>query len=251
MIATVLQPSAAKSFESIVVFGDSLSDNGNAGRFSNGPVWVEQLARGLGLPLAPSSQGGTNYAVGAARAEDVFQQIEQFLATRPTDLGHALVVVYAGGNDVRALDREDPTIVLRRAVRLLGRGIAELADAGATRFLVPNLPDIGLSAEAIRAGDATAAAMTAVSIAFNHELALEIDRLSHAYPITIRTVDVFALHRSVVADPAAHGFTNVRDPCLGRCAEPDRWLLWDPIHPTTAAHARLAEASSRALLEKH
>jgi hypothetical protein len=32
---------ALPTFDQIVVFGDSLSDNGNAGRASNGPVWVE------------------------------------------------------------------------------------------------------------------------------------------------------------------------------------------------------------------
>jgi cholinesterase len=32
-------------FERLVVFGDSLSETGNAGRFSNGTVWVEYLAR--------------------------------------------------------------------------------------------------------------------------------------------------------------------------------------------------------------
>jgi outer membrane lipase/esterase len=38
-------------FDQLVVFGDSLSDMGNAGRFSNGLVWVEQLAETLKLPL--------------------------------------------------------------------------------------------------------------------------------------------------------------------------------------------------------
>jgi cholinesterase len=40
---------------------------GNAGRFSNGPVWVEQLAAMLKLPLRSSQQGGQNLAVGGAR----------------------------------------------------------------------------------------------------------------------------------------------------------------------------------------
>ena len=59
---------SAPSFSGLVVLGDSLSDNGNAGRFSNGPVWVEHLAEWLGLELRPSRLGGTNHAVGGARA---------------------------------------------------------------------------------------------------------------------------------------------------------------------------------------
>ena len=58
----------APGFSALVVLGDSLSDNGNAGRFSNGPVWVEHLAEALGLELRPSRLGGTNHAVGGARA---------------------------------------------------------------------------------------------------------------------------------------------------------------------------------------
>ena len=43
-----------------IVFGDSLSDTGNAGRFSNGPVWVEQLAARLEVALRPTQAGGLN-----------------------------------------------------------------------------------------------------------------------------------------------------------------------------------------------
>jgi outer membrane lipase/esterase len=56
-------------FEQLVVLGDSLSDMGNAGRFSNGPIWVEQLAEALKLPLKASQRGGHNFAVGGARTE--------------------------------------------------------------------------------------------------------------------------------------------------------------------------------------
>ncbi|NDP40308.1 MAG: PEP-CTERM sorting domain-containing protein [Rhodoferax sp.] len=76
----------ASPYTSITVFGDSLSDGGNAytytqaifgpdngfppapyaQRFSNGPVAVERLAANLGLPLTPSLLGGSNYAIGGA-----------------------------------------------------------------------------------------------------------------------------------------------------------------------------------------
>src|SRR5919108_3147959 len=64
----------AGPYTTVVMFGDSLSDNGNllaltggavpaspyfAGRFSNGPVWVERLASALDVPLV-------NFAVGGA-----------------------------------------------------------------------------------------------------------------------------------------------------------------------------------------
>jgi outer membrane lipase/esterase len=44
-----------------------------------------------------------------------------------------------------------------------------------------------------------------------------------------------------MADPAAAGFRDVTRPCLGGSCEGA--LFWDPIHPTTLAHARLAAAA--------
>src|SRR5438270_6013823 len=63
--ATAAEP----TFDHMVVFGDSLSDIGNAGRFSNGPVWVEQLAARFSVELKPSHAGGLNFAVGGARLD--------------------------------------------------------------------------------------------------------------------------------------------------------------------------------------
>src|SRR3954465_1552188 len=48
-----------RHFNNITVFGDSLSDTGNAAgaRFSNGPVWVEHIARHFGLSVDPVNGG--------------------------------------------------------------------------------------------------------------------------------------------------------------------------------------------------
>ena len=84
----LLGPSAATAdpiYSSMFVFGDSLSDGGNAflrtgglyppppyaQRISNGPVAVEYLATMLGVPLTPSLAGGTNCAVGGAATTQV------------------------------------------------------------------------------------------------------------------------------------------------------------------------------------
>lgn len=88
--------SAHAMFSGIYVFGDSLSDGGNAylgqgftnepfpytdsvpsfsyapfNVFSNGPVWVQYLADDLGLPLNPSFAGGTNFALGGERTGEL------------------------------------------------------------------------------------------------------------------------------------------------------------------------------------
>ena len=80
------------AFDHMVVFGDSLSDTGNAGRFSNGPVWVEQLAASLNIALEPSLMGGTNFAIGGAKldahsdASSLRAQADLYLRTGATIL---------------------------------------------------------------------------------------------------------------------------------------------------------------------
>jgi phospholipase/lecithinase/hemolysin len=98
---------AMPAFAHVVVFGDSLSDTGNAGRFSNGPVWVEYLAQKLGLPLKPARAGGNNFAVGGARLDpgsgdtSLRAQANAYLRSSRSR-GRTLYIVYGGGNDLLA-----------------------------------------------------------------------------------------------------------------------------------------------------
>ncbi|WP_448206341.1 SGNH/GDSL hydrolase family protein [Azospirillum sp. sgz302134] len=256
-------PSSAAPVSGLVVFGDSLSDTGNAGmgRFSNGPVWVERLAERLGTRLTASSAGGTNYAVGGARtvgsagptslrAPSLRNQVDTYLSrTRRKADPDALYVVYGGGNDLRAaVGAPDPWGALAGAAGTLGIIVADLAKAGAREFLVPNLPDLGRVPAIRQYGPGAAQIATMVSVGYNQVLARSLDDVEQRLHIRLHRLDVWALLQEVLADPAAAGFANVTDPCLANgCRDPDRFLFWDSVHPTAAAHARLAEAALGAL----
>jgi hypothetical protein len=83
-LATGAEIVFAGPYSALLVFGDSYSDTGNLyelneqtqppsppyfeGRWSNGPLWVEQMASLLNVPLPlPSRIGGTNFAYAGAR----------------------------------------------------------------------------------------------------------------------------------------------------------------------------------------
>ncbi len=112
----------------ITVFGDSLSDDGNIAlatglpnltgtavlqKFTTNPgnVTVENVASRLGLALAPSLLGGTDYAFGGAGVTNnspgtpatvptVTTQITGYLAANPTLDSQRLYTVWAGANDI-------------------------------------------------------------------------------------------------------------------------------------------------------
>jgi outer membrane lipase/esterase len=240
--------SMAEDFQELVAFGDSLSDNGNAGRFSNGPVWVEHLAESLGLTLGPSRLGGTNHAVGGALAAGGMNalggQVRGYLAARrgaanPT----ALHTVWAGGNDLLAAIRApDPIAPTRQAATAVGEAVATLVDAGARTLLVPNLPDIGMTPALRMAGAMVAAEGRQISQVYREALARSLDRVEGRSSVAILRLDVHALAERVLADPEAAGFSNVTDPCQGTRAC-DGYVFWDWIHPTAQAHARLATSA--------
>jgi phospholipase/lecithinase/hemolysin len=172
LTATAVGSSAtAASFSQLVVFGDSLSDAGNdlqaigaplspyyQGRFSNGPVWVDQLATMLGVPDPTASlAGGTNYAYGGAETgggtsqvvpvPNVGTQIATYLQGH-TPTASQLFVVDGGGNNIR-IGETNPQVPVTDLVN----EITALANAGAKSFLVPNLFLLGQTPEGLALPD--------------------------------------------------------------------------------------------------
>jgi len=237
---------SAGSF-AVIAYGDSLSDNGNLygaigyppapywnGRFSNGPVAVEQLATGLGAPLLDFAWGGAttgsaNY-IGAILGLPLPGMKDEFDATIPSIpagmAANSIFVVWGGANDFFMLGSP------LDAATNIDAYVNQLLGIGAKHILVPGIPDLGLTPEFHGLPDATN-----WSLAFNAYLLANL-------PSQATYLDTFALLHSMVNNPAAYGFTNVTQPCFDGssvCANPDQYLFWDGVHPTTAADAFLAE----------
>jgi outer membrane lipase/esterase len=273
MAATTAPGSA---FDKIIVFGDSLSDIGNIyavtsalgvptpgapyykGRYSNGQLWVEHVAGIYGITLKPSLDGGTDWAFAgaetttdrsipiagniSAKIPSLKTQVTSYLLTV---LGRAdpkaLYVIWGGANDI--FDTTSPSTLPSSFASATVGLVKLLKSAGAKNFLIPNIPDLGVTPEAAEAGDA--AAETALTEALNAALTNALASSSLKSGITIYRLPVFRSIDVLVESATHFNFTNVVDPCISGvgstvCANPDHTLFWDDFHPTSFGHAMLA-----------
>lgn len=283
----------AGPFTNLVVFGDSLSDSGNnalffdnflgpprpAGtlrtpapipsqsfipdfpyasrRYSNGPVWAERLASGLGAMAAPSMAGGSNFAFGGARSgasgaafpyslsDQAAMFLEQNGGRAPSDNLYALQV---GGNDVRdafaALAAGgDPQPLLTSSVANIDAVFRQLATAGAERFLVLNVADLGAAPAVTALGPAASVAATGIAAGFNQALTFSMSQLSMMAD-DIALLDLFDLQARIFDNPSLYGFTDLASACAfstACIADPAATFFWDGVHPTASVHAVIGE----------
>jgi phospholipase/lecithinase/hemolysin len=287
-IGTDAIPVPAGGFSTIYAFGDSLSDTGNAwgatakyvpngavydnGRFSNGAVWVEDLAKNLGLPApTPSLTGGTDYAVGGAEVgansdhalnpTDLPGQLAQFVAMVPNPSPNALYTVWAGSNDVLGFANSTETpdqqaANVQNSVNNEAGFIQGLVNHGARNLVVMGLPDLSkIPYETARPANDAAAGTLAQS--YNQELGAALQGIVNADHVNIDFINTFGLLDNAIANPGAYGLTNVTEPVwTGNLTDQNSgvfnatgsqqagYLFFDPMHPTASGHALLADAVS-------
>jgi len=247
-------------FSKLYTFGDSLSDTGNdlllsggalpppprydAGRFSNGQVWIEAVANAFGIDpshfvpsLSPqadttnfSAGYSLNYAYGGAATgiqnvtpdglllvRGLLGQVADFttLATAAggtSDPAHSLYTLWSGANDYLLAGATpgipgppDPAAIVGNVLT----AIQQLYDLGARNFLVPTLPDLGYTPIIAINGSAAQAYYTSLSLAHNALLKEALQELKGIDPgITLYSPDIGRLFRDILADPATFGFTH-------------------------------------------
>lgn len=279
---------SALPYSNLVIFGDSLADSGNnaillgatqslplagpdapvlpysSNTYSNGAVWTQHLAGSLGLSAAPSLAGGGNYAFGGARsgsatagqAPGMVDQLGMYLAdSKGQASANTLYVLEGGGNDARdilgaAMLGLDPTALILGYASNVASIVSQLHAAGAEEFLLWNVPNIGLSPLVAQLGGSAAASYFVALM--NQALDSALAMLDAEITDGIHLYDAYAGLNGIVANPKASGFANVTDICALDAAcvnDPSGYVFWDGLHPTTAAHAVMAQQALAELPE--
>ncbi|KAG0277453.1 hypothetical protein BGZ96_002855 [Linnemannia gamsii] len=294
-VTTEAKPVGGCHFDNLLVFGDSYSDVGNVyklskgawplkaydhGRFTNGPVWTEHVARNKHLKLK-------NYAYGGATTDSKFvqgysgaasdllvpgfiQQIDQLYSSKPIpkkDLASSLFVVDFQGNDYFF----DPTASPVAVVQNIENGIKKLVKLGAQNILVVENFDYGIipyfNGNATIAGAFTQAAMAQL-VAYKdleQRLAKEYGRPSdskHPFRGVCHnnskdkkpkvTIGYYKLNNLLnhIRQPKVSKHLGITDIVLGCvsndyktvCKDAGKHLFWDAFHPTAKVHKVLGDA---------
>ena len=275
---TVLRDSYLQPASNLVVFGDSLSDMGNGnnsaivsvvfssppywqGRFSNGPVWIEHISDSYGLSttFGDGTAQGDNRAFGGSQTgqgyayltlPNVGTQINNYLANVQSSFSNSDVIfLWAGGNDF-LYGTGNPDIISQN----MASHIRALELAGATRFVVANLPPLELTPEGASRTAQQQATMASNVVSYNSKLAQEVTNLTNTLSIEITLIDAWSIFNEIVNNADHVGITNTQDQaCSGGATVPlvplpicgsganvvsnvDEYLFFDKAHPSATMH---------------
>lgn len=240
------QVANAQKIDKIVVFGDSLSDNGNIfhltntaqkvisliplipksppyfnGRFSNGLVWVDHIAEILHLPM-------TNYAYGGSWAEPFWDsflivpfglstQVDMYLFASLTDFHKSdhLYVIWSGSNDY-IQGRQDIEYATTNTVNHIQKQIDKLISYGARHFLILTIPDLSFTPEVTARGPYFASRASKMSVRHNEKLLASMQNIESKYPgVQFMTMDISNYFYDMINNPKKYNLKNINQACYG------------------------------------
>jgi phospholipase/lecithinase/hemolysin len=246
----------------VIAYGDSLSDNGNIykilgfpgppyweGRWSNGPVAVENMAAILGMPLVDNAyaaatagignafDGGTPEQLGSLGLPGITTAYNNTINSMSQDTIRRSLFVISGGSP-NFLEEGFTTAAADEAVENLIAVVRDLQKRGARWILVPGMLDWGMAPAFTSQGPDTAAQDTLICKYFNQRLLARL-------PKGVLYFDTFSLYEAMGKHPGAFGLKDVVDSCLdpntgAPCSNPNEYLFWDGLHPTENVQIILA-----------
>ncbi len=244
---------------------------------NGGNTWAN--INSSGFFATPSKLGGNDWAVAGSETNNMlYQQVPAYLATvggvaNPS----TLYVIWGGANDI--LDRifnANPHlrvaagIVIEQGMANILRMLINLYDAGARHFLVIGVPNIGLAPLASSTDPSLKeflvgslhpeqAQVAQASLTWNGALFSTINSPETSAPVLFFKLkhpdaDVFVwdpnpLLNQAVSDPPSlgfpatiNGFPNNQEISCPSGMNPDLFIFFNFLHPTSRAHTLIAQS---------
>ena len=262
--------------KTMIVFGDSLSDNGNKyasyriplsppywhGRYTNGPVWIENLAYQLQLiedpqanPDYPRHESFKDYAFGNSVILKKFvqkdtptlslrSQVEQYLKTSNEYPDLTLFVIFEGANDLVFPEcLANPFQCTQDMVEEEMSVIHLLHHQGARHFLIPLMPNLSLTPALANSMPPHQKKEIAQLVKyFNNELVIALEQFHEAHVHTqFITIDTGLFLHSIKSEfsqpfsTPCYDNKNIYDKVAGNICDEDQqddYVFWDTMHPT-------------------
>ena len=235
-----------RSYSSIVVFGDSLVDNGNGtyqltnrewpapcctwqGRFSSGPTWPEELAGLLqvsqvqdfaygGSTSNNKNVQGTSGYNESNPVPDIVSQVSKYLHTAEDQRAdpHAVYILSTGSNDLYYGSQKSLHLLKMadQAVDTIKCEAKKLIDLGANTVVLTSITDMGLTPSFRHYGNLVMrGGSNAYMLRFNQNIREAVKELQQPN-IQVMLADLYKYSEDIYKSAKRHGIKNTTDACL-------------------------------------
>jgi phospholipase/lecithinase/hemolysin len=230
--------------------------------------------------LNATTPAGNNFAWGGAQATggsafipSVSTQVTRYINGRASVPNDPLYIFWGGGNDLMNAAtatsateagvyaaRDTALAAMRSSIEGL---IARLDQTKPMQILWPNLPSLDRTPQGAALAPVLRLALWQASLDFAMQQQDIINQLSTQYPrLSLLKLDVYTLFNQVLDTPNAFGLTNTVDPILNTTSfaspgpfnptlnvdpstNPDRYVFWDSLHPTSRVHHLIGLEAAR------
>ncbi len=264
-------PTYAESLNRLLGVSSPLKDYAYGGAFSAPLNETLGSVTVTGTNIIPFLNPAANPLLPASFDSSLQGQIRSLAASGARAGANDLYVVWGGANDYFAMAnalQAQPSLsqtqilaIIRQQVGTtvtnLSTDVGMLAAMGARNFVVPVLPNLGATPSFN--GSATTAQLGYLTSQLHAQaLSQAMGQLAQTLGVRIIPVDLFTISQDITANPAKYGLSNVTGQCYNNaqaglavttsgtrataCANPASYEFWDPVHPTAATQAMIAQA---------
>lgn len=234
---------------------------------------AKPFSAGGGLNFAIGGATSDNNNISGTVPLGLEQQINSFeLLTSfksPEQLSDDLFFLWTGANDYFSFVDDDPntpdvvetnfsqinaeSVVTEVVDNNIGGAVRDLIDAGGETILLFDLPDLDRTPLAQKLSEQDRGILRDLTGRHNERLSSLVGEIEASNPsVNIIEVGVNDLLDRIVENPGNFGFSNATDNFTGidiitqinqppAIGNPDSFVFWDSIHPTTATHELVSD----------